>query len=315
MKHSIERFPITTMVNGGELALTIHTFEGGSGPTVGISAAVHGDETIGPEAIRRLVGFLQQPDVELSGTLRVLPVANPLAYETNSRHTVTDHMNLNRTYPGDADGWLTEQLAHTMFTHFIPGLEYYLDLHSGGAYPVVDYVYLLTAPELSRAFGSKLLFQPPPSYPGTVLTGAKGGASLPRVVVELGGGLFNEEHYAQRYFEGIVNALRRLGVLSGQAKPAPRQILMHEIATIRPHQGGLLVPEVHVPDLGSEVPGGTVLGRIYSPYTFELLEEIRAPFGRNLLVLLRDNLAPIQPGNYMYMIGNGDTAEVLPAEA
>jgi hypothetical protein len=40
---------------------------------------------------------------------------------------------------------------------------------------------------------------------------------------------------------------------------------------------------------------------------------ITAPFERSLLVLLRDNLAPINPGSYMYMIGNGGTAEVLAA--
>jgi hypothetical protein len=75
----------------------------------------------------------------------------------------------------------------------------------------------------------------------------------------------------------------------------------------------MLVPEVHIADLAREVGGGTVLGRIYSPYTFEVLTTIVAPFERSLLVLLRDNLAPIQPGAYMYMIGNGATAEVLPA--
>ena len=90
---------------------------------------------------------------------------------------------------------------------------------------------------------------------------------------------------------------------------------MHDLAIIRPHHGGILVPEVHVPDLAREVPGGTVLGRIYSPYTFELLETITAPFARTLLVLLRDNLAPIHPGAYMYMVGDAATAELLPAEA
>jgi predicted deacylase len=240
-------------------------------------------------------------------------VANPLAYETNTRHTVLDHLNLNRVFPGDPDGWLTEQLAAQIAAHFLTGLDAYVDLHAGGAYPVVDYVYLTSAPELSRTFGTRLLFRPSDPYPGTTATVAD-ARGIPTVTVELGGGLHSDEDYCGRTLDGMLNVLRTLGVLAGPARPAPEQVLMRELTILRPHAGGILVPEVRVPDLGREVPGGTVLGRIYSPYTFELLEEVAAPHPRSLLVLLRDNLAPIQPGGYMYMIGNAGTAEVLPAE-
>jgi predicted deacylase len=314
MEHSVERIPVATMVNGSELALTIHTFRGGDGPVVGLSAAIHGDETIGPEVLRRLAALLQQGDAELRGTLRMLPVANPLAYETNTRNTPTDHVNLNRVFPGDPDGWLTEQLAAKIDQRFLVGLDAYVDLHAGGAYPVVDYVYLTSAPALSRAFGSRLLYRPKEPYPGTTATIAD-ERGIPTVTVELGGGLYQEEAYGRRNLDGVLNVLRSVGALTGQARPAPEQVLMHDLAILRPHHGGVLVPGVRVPDLAREVPGGTVLGRIYSPYTFELLETVTAPFERSLLVLLRDNLAPIQPGAYMYMVGDASTAEALPTEA
>ncbi|MGH2559082.1 MAG: succinylglutamate desuccinylase/aspartoacylase family protein [Thermomicrobiales bacterium] len=312
MEHTIERIPVATLVSGRELALTIHTFRGGPGPRVGVSAAIHGDETVGVEVLRRLAGMLADVGDELRGTIRLLPVGNPLAYETNSRNTVLDQTNLNRVFPGDPDGWLTEQLAAKITEHYLVDLDAYVDLHAGGAYPVVDYVYLTNAPDLSRAFGCRLLYRPATRYPGTT-GGVAEERGIPAVTVELGGGLYQEEAYAGRVLDGVVNILRSLGVLPGEVKPAPEQILMHELAILRPHHGGILVPEVRVPDLGGEVPGGSMLGRIYSPYTFELLEEIRAPFDRSLLVLLRDNLAPIHPGAYMYMIGNGATAETLPA--
>jgi predicted deacylase len=312
LRHTSERVLVTTLVSGEELALTIHIFEGEPGPVVGVSAAIHGDEPISVEIVRRLAGILDRPDVELRGTVRLLPVANPLAYESNTRHTLVDHLNLNRMFPGDPDGWLTEQLAAKITSSFLPGLDAYIDLHAGGAYPVVDYVYLSNAPELSRSFGSRLLFQPDAPNAGTSASVAE-AMGIPTVTVELGGGLFNDEGYARRGLDGVLNVLRTLGVLSDPSKPAPEQVLIHELAILRPHAGGILVPEVHVSDLANEINGGTVLGRIYSPYTFELLETITAPFERSILVLLRDNLAPIQPGAYMYMIGNSATAEVLPA--
>jgi predicted deacylase len=312
LKHSISRIPVTTLVSGAELALTIHTFEGGPGPVIGVSAAIHVDEPIGVEIVRRLAAFLNQSNVELRGTVRLLPVANPLAYETNTRHTSTDHLNLNRLFPGDPDGWLTEQLASKISNSFLIGLDAYIDLHAGGAYPVVDHVYFTNAPALSRAFGTRLLYRPSDPYKGTSATEAE-ARGIPTVTVELGGGLLNDESYARRGLDGVLSVLRTLEVLRGPVTPLPEQVLMREMAILRPHVGGILVPEVHVADLASEVPGGTVLGRIYSPYTFQEVERIVAPFERSLLVLIRDNLAPIQPGAYMYMIGNGATAEVLPA--
>ena len=182
----------------------------------------------------------------------MLPVANPLAFESNTRHTLVDHLNLNRLFPGDPDGWLTEQLAAKITLSFLTGLDAYIDLHAGGAYPVVDYVYLSNAPELSRAFGSRLLFQPDAPYAGTGASEAE-AMGIPTVTVELGGGLFDDEGYAQRGLDGVLNVLRTLGVLSGPAKPAPEQLLMHELAILRPHVGGVLVPGVHVSDFATEV--------------------------------------------------------------
>jgi predicted deacylase len=314
VEHTIERVPVATLVSGFELALTIHTYRGGAGPTVGLSASIHGDEPISTEVLRRLANHLETSGEAVRGTIRLLPVANPLAYETRTRNTMLDATNLNRVFPGDPEGWLTEKLAATITASFLTGIDAHVDLHSGGDYPVVDYVYLNNSPELSRAFGAKLLYHPAHPYQGTT-AGVTQARDIPSVTIELGGGLFAEEHYAQRTLDGVLNILRTVGVLAGTPRPAPEQILMHELAVMRPHHGGILVPSVRVPDLGSEVSGGTVLGRIYSPYTFALLETIVAPFPRSLLVLLRDNLAPINPGSFMYMIGNAETAEVLPAAA
>jgi uncharacterized protein len=313
MEHTIDRIPVATMASGFELGLTIHTYRNGDGPTVAFSAAIHGDEPISTEALRRLAHHLETSGEEFRGTVRILPVANPLAYETRTRSTILDATNLNRVFPGDPDGWLTERLARKIVDHFLTAqMDAYVDLHAGGDFPVVDYVYLNNSAELSRAFGSKLLFSPAHPYQGTT-AGVVLERNVPVVTIELGGGLFAEEHYAQQTLDGLLNILRTLGVLGGAVQSAKEQILMHDLAIIRPSAGGILVPEVRVPDLGSEVPGGTVLGHIYSPYTFELLETIEAPFARSLLVLLRDNLAPIHPGSYMYMVGDAATAETLPA--
>jgi predicted deacylase len=309
--YTMDRHDLATMASGEPLHVTLHIISQGEGPTVGISAGIHGDEPLGVEVLRRMAAFLKTSD-ELTGTVILLPVANPLAYERNTRNTPIDHLNLNRLFPGDATGWLSERIADTITKTFLTRIDAYIDLHSGGAYPVVDYVYYNNAPELSRAFGSRLLYQPKSTYDGSTESYAN-SRGLPAVTIELGGGLFRDQVYAERMLAGLVNMLRTLKVLSGPARPAPEQILMKELTVLRPSHGGIYVPHVGIDDLGAELPGGTTLGRIYNPQTFEQTEAVVAPFRRNLMVLLRENLAPVHPGDYLCMAGNAETAEFLPS--
>jgi hypothetical protein len=80
------------------------------------------------------------------------------------------------------------------------------------------------------------------------------------------------------------------------------------MAVIRPRLGGMLYPEIGLDQLGKEVRGGTLLGRVVSPYTFETLEEIRAPFDRGYMILLRGGMMRVNPGDYGYMVANAATA-------
>jgi hypothetical protein len=70
----------------------------------------------------------------------------------------------------------------------------------------------------------------------------------------------------------------------------------------------MLHPQIGLEQLGKEVAGGTLLGRVISPYTFETLEEIRAPFDRGVMILLRGGMMRVQPGDYGYMVANLDSA-------
>lgn len=296
---------VTTLASGMELILPLHEITGDrDGPTLGLSAGIHGEEAVGVEILYR---FLTTLDLSgLAGRLLVLPVANPFTYAANTRFTPIDGGNLNRVFPGSADGFLTEQLAHAMSEHFLRKINVYVDLHAGGAYPTVDYVYILNAENLSRAFGSRLLYRPRETLAGTSISVTR-ELSVPSVVVELGGGDVDQAEYVRRGIQGLANVLRTLKMLPGEPPPPPRQIILREIATLRPHHGGLLLPEVT--EMGGEVRRGQVLGRIVSPYSFEELEIIRCPFDRGIVVLTQLTPNVVEPGIYGYMIGNLETAE------
>jgi uncharacterized protein len=297
---------VSHLSNGTPITLPIHTIYGeNKGPILGLSAAVHGDEVIGTEILRRVYHLIDEST--LSGTLKILPVSNPLAFESLTRNSPLDMNNLNRLFPGDKDGWVTEQIASAMVENFLNQIDVYIDLHSGGAVPVVDYVYIQNDEELSRAFNFPVLYRPAHPYEGTTAT-CTVQRNVPSVTVEIGGGP-NYEHHIERGVEGILNCMRHLKMIPGEVKPAPKQNVMTEIASIRPKEGGIMVPAFDFNSVGTVIEGRQVLSRTYNPRTFEELEVIYTPFGKNLVILTRGTFNKVNPGDYGFMIGNLDTAE------
>ncbi len=294
--HSMEWVTLGVRADGNPLRFAMHTITGAKpGPVVGISAGVHGDEVPPIETIRRVFGEIDPG--KLKGTLKIVPVANPLALEWVTRHSPQDMQNFNRVYPGNPEGWMTEQLAHEFVNRFVTGLDAWIDLHSGGVFPTVDYVYILNDEELSRSFGFNVMYR---------TTGGHGDPIDPnirRVTVEMGGGLARDEDYVQRGVVGVLSALRHLGSLDGEPLPNPNPTIVERLDYTRPHQGGLLVPELGIADLGRVVPRGTVLSRTFSPYTFEELEVLRTPFEQTVLIMLRGTVTRVQPGDFVYILG------------
>ena len=307
----IDWIDIATMATGLDLRLAVHVIEGAhDGPTVGLTAGIHGDELLPIEVVRRVTESIDPAD--LRGRLLALPLANPLAFETLTRHTPTDMHNLNRVFPGTADTWISERLARSITDYLTPQIDVLLDLHAGGAVPTVDYVYALNDLELSRSFLFPTMYRGS-SYPGSLGTHVIETRGVPVVVAEIGGGSQFDDQYLERGVTGVLNALRHLGALPGKETAPPRQTLLTTMQIVRPRHGGILHPSVTAAQLGEEVAGGTLLGVTRNPQTFEVIEEFRAPFERTHLVLVRGVISKIHAGDYAYMLGDAGSAEILEA--
>jgi predicted deacylase len=191
-------------------------------------------------------------------------------------------------------------------------IDVHLDFHSGTDRPTVDYVYIWTDEALSRSFGSTVLYRPEPNREGTTFTGTTkvvtiDRRNIPVVVVELGGGIVDQKPYVERGLAGLLNMLRQLGIMDGEVVPPPKQTVVRAIKTVRPTQGGLL--ETLAPSLGQTIKRGQVLGRIVSPYTFEVLEEIPTPYDNGVMILSHLSRNLVEAGDYAYMVGDLDGSE------
>ena len=299
------RAPVAAISNGHRLELVIHRLIGvDSGPTLGVIAGIHGDEPLGIETVRQFLASLEGDDFK--GEVIAIPVANPYAFQSLSRNTPLDMTNLNRVFPGDQDGTLTEQLAHVIVNELVPHCDVLIDFHSGGNLATVDYVYMHDDGPLSQAFGCELLFRSP-SFDGTLGDFAR-SQGVRVVVSELGGGQQLNDHYIAKGVRGARNVMKSLGMLEGELELPERQVTVTRMAYIRPHQGGIMLSNVNASLLGSEVPEGFELASIIDPATFEVLEVVRAPFDPSLLVLVREPMTKVDPGDYGFIIADGSSA-------
>jgi predicted deacylase len=302
----IHRPSFTTHADGSDAVLTMHEVIGtGDGPTIGISGAIHGNEPTGTEIILELYRLLEKTPVH--GRLLLLPVANPRAYAQNRRFTPIDELNLNREFPGDTGGNYTQQLAAAITREFLEKIDVHLDFHSGTDRPTVDYVYIWNDEALSRSFGSTVLYRPEQSREGTTFSGTTKVVTLDRrnipvVVVELGGGIVEQKPYVERGLAGLLNMLRKLGAIEGEVTPPPKQTVVRAIKTVRPTKAGLL--ETLAPPLGQTIKRGQLLGRVVSPYTFEILEEIPTPYDEGVMILSHLGRNLVEAGDYGYMVGD-----------
>ncbi len=310
-KARIEWIDVATMATGLDLKVAAHVVEGHrDGPTVGLTAGIHGDELLPVEVVRRVLEAIDPADIR--GRIVAIPLANPLAFETLTRHTPTDMHNLNRVFPGAADTWLSELLARSIAEYLTPQIDALLDLHAGGAVPTVDYVYALNDLDLSRSFLFPTMYRGS-SYPGSLGTHVIEARGVPVVVAEIGGGGQYDDRYLERGVAGVLNALRHLGVLSGDETPPPQQTLLTKMKILRPRHGGILYPAVTAAQLGQELSGGTELGLTRNPQTFEVIESFQAPFDRTHLVLVRGVISKVHAGDYAYMLGDLGSSESLAA--
>jgi predicted deacylase len=316
-QRGIARVPVTMMASGHALEVAVHVFAGAApSPAAALVAGHHGDELFALEVLRAVAHELTA--MEILGTVLLVPVANPVAFEGGTRHTPLDMQNLNRVFPGRRDGWLTEQLAAALSEALLPALDVLLDYHCGADATEVDYTY--TRPrddsqlakrihQLALLTGARILWETP--LPGGTLPGEAERRGIPWCVFEIGGSPAFGSDRLGRAVEHTLSVLRDAGVLRGPAGAQRAEVLIRDGAAVRPTQGGFFVPTVGAEVLGRAIAGGTVVGRVLSPYTFEELDVLRAPYDPSYVMMARTRPSRVHAGDYAFLFGNGTTARRL----
>ncbi|MGJ3237274.1 MAG: succinylglutamate desuccinylase/aspartoacylase family protein [Anaerolineae bacterium] len=287
----------------GQLSLTIGTVGSGE-PTAVITAGVHGDE--GPWGAWAVDQMLQAISPEqLVGTLRIIPVANPLAMQADLRNAPVDQLDLNRAFPGDAEGSYTERVAHAIVTHALDDADYVIDLHGGGSWCVNAFVFeMADSKMLSDAFDAPFVVRAPDRT--VTLTGYAKSQGAQVCAVEMGGRSAYEGSWSNRIAQGLMRALVNAGVVQGLATPpkTTEAIPLGKSQVLRPQAGGIFVPVLGADRVGQIVAEGTQLGYVMHPVTHTVLETFVAPFAETAIMLLRPYLCRIEGGAMTYVVAS-----------
>lgn len=211
-----------------------------SGPTLFVTAAIHGDEINGTGIIH---DFLFGEPIDLKrGTLVLVPVVNVFGFESHERY-LPDRRDLNRFFPGSKKGSLASRIAHTLMTELVDKCDYGIDLHTA-AMQRTNFPNIradLTSPQarrLAEAFGCIMVVDGKGPLGSFRREATKRGC--PTIILEAGEPYKVEPSVLQIGTQGIRNVLANLGMIDAPQVKPPFVAKIRKSQWVRATVGGIL---------------------------------------------------------------------------
>ena len=254
----------------GAVMIPVTVVRNGEGPTALLTGANHGDEYEGPIALWCLATELNAEAI--SGRVIIVPAMNYPAFRAGKRTSSIDGGNMNRVFPGDPDGTITQIVADYFSRTLLPLADYVIDIHSGGktmkfapfgAAHVLDdkeqQARCVAAVEAFNAPYSMMLLEHEPVHLYDTAAENQGKVF---VGTELGGGGSTDATTAGIAKRGISNVLMHAGILPGKPErmPSANVDTMDPRCFITSEHSGLLEM---CNNLGDGVREGDLIGVIH----------------------------------------------------
>ena len=183
------------------------------GPTLFISAAIHGDEINGVEIIKRI---LKRPFLaRIKGTLILVPVVNIFGFNHQSRY-LPDRRDLNRCFPGNSKGSLGARLASIFMKEIVNKCTHGIDLHTGAIHrtnipQIRACLDDLETKKLAESFGVPVIIHA--KLKDGSLREAARSRKVSTLLFEGGEALRFEEDIIKAGVKGCISVMREIGIL------------------------------------------------------------------------------------------------------
>jgi uncharacterized protein len=289
------------------------------GPVLALVAGVHGQEYTPVLALQRLRTAIDP--AALTGTIVMVHVANLPSYAARTiYYSPVDRQNLNRMFPGRADGTLSERIADRITRDVIARATHVVDIHAGdGNESLRPYVYWITTgpPEvaemgrrmaLASGFDHIVVDRGRPTDPAksVYLSNTAILRGKPALTVESGFLAVADEASIARIERAVAGWLRLLGMRAAGPDPVEHAVWIDRSEVLTSRFSGIWYPAV---ERGHTVAEGTPIGRV-TDFFGRTLQEIRAPFAGEVLYVV--GTPAMNEGEPVAFIGSTTSNAQLP---
>lgn len=260
---------------------------------ISIVTGIHGDELEGQYVCFELQQRINKEKEKLTGIIDIYPAINPLGIDSITRGIPAFDLDMNRLFPGNIDGNMTEYLAAGIIED-ISGSDCVVDIHASNIYlteiPQIrinelhEDTLVPMAMEANVDFiwvhGASTVLESTFAY-------SLNSTGTPVLVVEMGVGMRITKEYGQQMTDGILNLMYKMGIWKGKPPKVKRPVLSKDpgdVYYLNASVSGLFIPAARH---GAKLKKGEIIGCITDPLCGKVLDEVKAP-ADGMLFTIRD---------------------------
>ncbi|WP_370689707.1 succinylglutamate desuccinylase/aspartoacylase family protein [Vibrio coralliilyticus] len=303
-------FEVARLYTHSTLSVTVEIVNGRlAGPTLLVSAAIHGDELNGVEIVRQLIA--KTDPKKLKGTLVAVPVVNVFGFVQKSRY-LPDRRDLNRMFPGSPRGSIAGRIAHYFFNDIVKKSTHIIDLHTAAIHRTnlpqirVNMNHAVSA-EMAMAFGTPVVIDASLRDGSLRAEAEKAGISV--ITYEAGEALRFEPFAITAGIRGVQRVMRHLSMLPhGKLSHARSPVVARATRWVRAEFDGILRSHVA---LGQKVDKGQVLAIISDPLGND---EVAVKAAQGGIIIGQQTLPLVNQGDAIYHLAYFEESDELVEE-
>lgn len=250
---------------------------------ISIVTGIHGDELEGQYVCFRLLQRIAAQKEKLGGIVDVYPAMNPLGIDSITRGVPAFDLDMNRLFPGDINGNMTEYLA-AKIVEDITGSDLCMDIHASNIYlteiPQIRINELhkdILVPLAKKANVDFIWVHGASTVLESTLAYSLNSRNVPALVVEMGVGMRITKAYCEQMVDGIFSLMKELGIWQGDV-PEPRKPIISEdeedVCFLNAAASGIFVQRVKH---WERLKKGDLVGQIIDPLSGKVLDDVLSP--------------------------------------
>ena len=250
---------------------------------ISIVTGIHGDELEGQYVCFELARRIEENIDKLTGIVDIYPAMNPLGIDSITRGIPAFDLDMNRLFPGNIDGNMTEYLAAEIIKD-VSGSDLVVDIHASNIFlteiPQIRINELhedILVPFAMKSNVDFIWVHGASTVLESTFAYSLNDTNTPCLVVEMGVGMRITKDYGEQMVDGIFSLMKELGIWSGKVPKVRKPIVSRDyedVSYLNASVGGLFIQDVHH---WEKLKKGDLIGRIIDPLSGKVLDKVISP--------------------------------------